>query len=130
MTFFELDPLIVMQELPQATRRAGLEPPRCGSTSRESQIYCLFPSLKQMASVSLMTHRKSGSCILPKEKGIVFKRDTCLCDRMPHIDICEHKEVFALRQTVRKNFKGYTKRQVQPGDLSTQSSGDGWSSNR
>ena len=34
----------------------------------------------------------------PEGKKIVFQRDTGLCNRMPYIDMCEHKEAFALPQ--------------------------------
>ena len=36
---------------------------------------------------------------------------------MPYIDMREHKEAFALLQTVRKNFEGFTKRQIKQAKL-------------
>lgn len=49
----------------------------------------------------------------PQGKEIVFKRDTGLCNRMPYIDMREHQGAFAMVQTVRDKFEGYTKRQVE-----------------
>ena len=49
----------------------------------------------------------------PQGKKITFKRDTGLCDRMPYIDLREHQEGVIMLETVRKNFEGYTKRQVK-----------------
>ena len=43
----------------------------------------------------------------------MFKRDTGLCDRMPYIDMREHQEAFAMVQTIRKNFEGFIKEQVE-----------------
>ena len=40
-----------------------------------------------------------------------------MCNRMPYIDMCEHKEAFALNQTVCKNFEGFTQRQVKQAKL-------------
>ena len=56
---------------------------------------------------------KEWILITPQGKRIVFKRNTGLCNMMPSINMREHKGVFALVQTVRKNFEGYTKRQVK-----------------
>ena len=53
----------------------------------------------------------------PEGKKIVFQRDTGLCNRMPYIDMREHKEAFALLQTVQKNFEGFTQRQVKQAKL-------------
>ena len=49
----------------------------------------------------------------PAGKTIVFKRDTGLCEGMPYIDMREHQDAFAMVQTVRKNFEGFTRRQVK-----------------
>ena len=91
-----------MLELLQATRRVGLEPLRCGSTTQlEEDGYCVtYDTLKEWILIT------------PQGKRIVFKRDTDLWNRMPCTNIREHKEGFALVQTVRKNFEGYTKREV------------------
>ena len=43
---------------------------------------------------------KEWVLVTPGGKKIVLKRDTGLCNRMPYIDMREHKEVFALLQTV------------------------------
>ena len=64
--------VIATRELLQATIMTGLEPVRCGSTSKGSQIYFLSPSLKKLASVSLVTHWRSEYCILHKA------RESCL----------------------------------------------------
>ena len=44
---------------------------------------------------------------------IVFDRDTGLCEGMPFTDLRKHKGGFALIETVRKNFEGYTKKQIE-----------------
>ena len=49
----------------------------------------------------------------PAGKKIVFKRDTGVCAGMPYIDMREHQEAFAMIETVRKNFEGFTQKQVQ-----------------
>ena len=49
----------------------------------------------------------------PQGKKIVFKRDTCLCARMPYIDLRESQDGIIMLETVRKNFEGYTKKQVE-----------------
>ena len=36
-----------------------------------------------------------------------------MCNRMPFIDLRQHKEGFALVQTIRKNFEGFTKKQIE-----------------
>ena len=51
---------------------------------------------------------KEWILITPQGKIIVFKRDTGICNRMPYIDMREHKKVCALVQTVCKNLEGYT----------------------
>ena len=60
---------------------------------------------------------KEWVLITPEGKTIVFQRDTGLCNRMPYIDMREHKEAFALLQTVGKNFEGFTQRQVRQAKL-------------
>ena len=49
----------------------------------------------------------------PQGKKIVFEQDSGLCNRMPYIDMREVTEGFAMVQTVRQNFEGYTKKQVE-----------------
>ena len=49
----------------------------------------------------------------PEGKRIVFQRDTGVCKRMPYLDLRKHKGGFALIETVRKNFEGFTKRQIK-----------------
>ena len=50
--------------------------------------------------------------ITPQGESIHFERDTGLCKGMPFLDLCKHKEGFALIETVRKNFEGYSKKQI------------------
>ena len=49
----------------------------------------------------------------PEGKDIKFERDTGLCNRMPFIDLRKHHEGIAMLETVRANFEGYTKKQVE-----------------
>ena len=49
----------------------------------------------------------------PSGELIVFKRDTGVCAGMPYINMREHCEGFAMIKTVRKNFEGFTRRQVE-----------------
>ena len=49
----------------------------------------------------------------PSGESIVFKRDTGVCAGMPYIDMREHHEGFAMIKTVRKNFEGFTRKQVE-----------------
>ena len=51
--------------------------------------------------------------IAPNGKCITFKRDTGLCNRMTYIDLRQKHERIAMLETVRANFKGYTKKQVE-----------------
>ena len=43
----------------------------------------------------------------------MFKHDTDLCNHMPYIDMRDHQEGLVMLQTVHKNFKGFTKCQVE-----------------
>ena len=45
----------------------------------------------------------------PQGTEIVFHRDTGLCNRMPYIDMRNHKDVVLMVQNVHKNFEGYTR---------------------
>ncbi len=45
----------------------------------------------------------------PVGKTITFKHGKGFYHRMPYIDMNETQEGFAILQTVRKNFEGYTK---------------------
>ena len=36
-----------------------------------------------------------------------------MCKGMPYIDMREHQDAFGMVQTVRKQFEGFTKRQVK-----------------
>ena len=50
----------------------------------------------------------------PQGKRTVFKRDTGVCRRMPYIDLREHgKEGLAMIATVRKNFEGFTPKEIE-----------------
>ena len=49
----------------------------------------------------------------PSGEDIVFKRDTGLCNCIPYIDMCKNHTGLVLLQTVRKNFEGFTKKQVE-----------------
>ncbi len=49
----------------------------------------------------------------PAGDKIVFKRDTGVCAGMPYIDMRDHQEAFAMIETVRKRFKGFTEKQVK-----------------
>ena len=53
----------------------------------------------------------------PSGTKIPFKRDKGLCNRMPYVDMREQKEAFAMVETVRSNFEGYTKRQIEAAKL-------------
>ena len=49
----------------------------------------------------------------PSGKEIIFKQDTGQCNHMPYIDMCKHKEAFAMIQTVCKNFEECTMKEVE-----------------
>ena len=49
----------------------------------------------------------------PQGKKIKFKRDTGLFNCMPYIDVHEDKEGLSMLHTVKENFKGFTKKQVE-----------------
>ena len=49
----------------------------------------------------------------PQGKKIKFKRDKGMCNHMPYIDVHEDKEGLSMLQTVKKNFEGFTKKQVK-----------------
>ena len=49
----------------------------------------------------------------PSGELIVFKHDTGVCAGMPYIDMRKHHEGFAMIEMVRKNFKGFTRKQVK-----------------
>ena len=57
----------------------------------------------------------NGECVIytPRGKKIVLQKDTGLCNRITFIDICLHKEAFALLQIVHNNFEGVTRRQLE-----------------
>ena len=49
----------------------------------------------------------------PTGERILFKKDTGLCEGMPYIDMREYQEAFGMVQTVRKQFKGFTRKEVK-----------------
>mmetsp|Transcript_4507 Transcript_4507/g.6406 ORF Transcript_4507/g.6406 Transcript_4507/m.6406 type:complete len:231 (-) Transcript_4507:100-792(-) len=49
----------------------------------------------------------------PQGKKIVFKQDTGLCNCIPYIDMRKVSEAVAMVQTVRGNFEGFTKKEVE-----------------
>ena len=62
---------------------------------------------------TISTHTK-GDWIVTSPKGtkIIFKRDTGVCRGMPYIDLREHQAGISMIKTVRKNFEGVTKTQL------------------
>ena len=54
----------------------------------------------------------SGKSSLPGGV-IVFARDTGMCNRMPYIDLREHAEGLVMLETVEKNMKMFTKREIE-----------------
>ena len=62
--------------------------------------------------VSTHTH---GNWVVtsPKEKKIVFKEDTGVCNRMSYIDLRDNQEGIAMIKTVRKRFAGAIKREIE-----------------
>ena len=52
----------------------------------------------------------------PQGKEIVLKKDTGRCDRFPYLDVrgySQGQDDVAMVQTVRENYEGYTKREVE-----------------
>ena len=72
-----------------------------------------IPQLENDGYVVDYNTKRDWVVTTPQGKKITFKRDTGLCDRMPYIDLREHQEGVIMIETVRKNFEGYTKRQVK-----------------
>ena len=56
----------------------------------------------------------------PGSKEIIYKQDKGKCNCMPYIDMCNHKEAFAMVQTVCKYFEGYIKREVEKATFACQ----------
>ena len=72
-----------------------------------------IPQLEQDGYIINYNTKRDWVVTTSQGKEIIFKRDTGLCDRMPYIDLREHQEGVIMLETVRKNFEGYTKRQVK-----------------
>ena len=53
----------------------------------------------------------------PDGQVLTLKKDKGLCEGFPYLDIKENKQAIAMIQTVRDNYEGYTKREVQEATL-------------
>ena len=73
----------------------------------------LIPQLEQDGFIIDYNTARNWVLTTLEGKEIVFKQKTGLCDRMPCIDLCEHREGVIMLETVQKNFKGYTKRHAK-----------------
>ena len=62
---------------------------------------------------AVSTHTQ-GDWVVTSPKGtkITFKQDTGMTRGMPYIDVREHQQGIGMIKTVRKNFEGVTKRQL------------------
>ena len=61
-----------------------------------------IPMLEEEGYI-VSTHTKSDWVVTtPKEKKIVFKRDTGICNQMPYIDLRKNMEGFTMVETIRK----------------------------
>ena len=72
-----------------------------------------IPKLEQDGFVIDYNTKRNWTVTTPQGKEIVFKKGKGLCEGMPYIDMCEHQEGVAMLETVRKNFEGCTKKQVE-----------------
>ena len=72
-----------------------------------------IPQLEEDGYVVDYNTNREWVVITPNGKEIVFQRDKGLCNRIPYIDMRDHKEAFVLVQTVCANFGGFTKRQIE-----------------
>ena len=72
-----------------------------------------IPQLEQDGYIIGYNTKRNWVVTTSQGKEIVFKRDSGLCNRMPYIDLREHQEGVIMLETVRKNFEGYTKKQVK-----------------
>ena len=69
---------------------------RCGSTSKESRIYCPPPWLEREDYRVVYVTFKEWLVVAPDGTRIKSQRDTGLCDRMLYIDIRKFKNVSAM----------------------------------
>ena len=72
-----------------------------------------IPQLEQDGFVIDYNTKRNWTVTTPQGKDIVFKKDTGLCEGMSYINMREHQEGVAMLETVRNNFEGYTKKQVE-----------------
>ena len=72
-----------------------------------------IPQLEEDGYVIDYNTNRDWVVITPSGKRIVFQRDTGLCNRMPYIDMREHQDGIDMVNTVRKNFEGFTRKQVE-----------------
>lgn len=77
-------------------------------------------SIPQLERDGCILEYKTGgdwSLTTPQGISLVFKRDKGLCEGMPYISIKENQEALAMLQpsiqTVRKNYEGYTKKEIE-----------------
>ena len=73
----------------------------------------LIPQLEEDGYLIDYNTTRDWLVTTPQGTELVFKRDTGLCDRMPCIDLREHREGVIMLETVRKYFEGYTKRNAK-----------------
>ena len=73
----------------------------------------LIPQLVQDGYIIDYNTARNWVVMTPEGKEVVFQQDTGLCHCMPYIDLCEYCEGVIMLKIVRKNFEGYTKRQVK-----------------
>ena len=78
----------------------------------ESQRYC-EPQLEEDGYVIDYNTKRDWVVTTPQGDEIRFKRDTGLCNHMPYIDLRESCTGVIMLETVQKNFKGFTKKQVK-----------------
>ena len=73
-----------------------------------------IPALEE-AGYKVESHTdKDWAVTSPQGRRTVFKRDTGVCRRMPYIDLREHgEEGLAMIATVRKNFEGFTPKEIE-----------------
>ena len=72
-----------------------------------------IPQLEQDGFVIDYNTKRNWAVTTPQGKEIVFRKYTGLCEGMPYIDMREHQEGVTMLETVRKNFEGYKKKQVE-----------------
>ena len=69
--------------------------------ARRGPSYTFF-GLRRKATVLYTNTLTEKVVIIPDGIEIKFKRDMCLCDHMPYIDMCESKNHVAILQCCRQ----------------------------